>query len=120
MATTIFERTGGFSAVRKIVADFYDRLLDDAALQKYFANIDMARLIDHQTQFVSSMMGGPGEVSNDSLRKAHERLNINKADFLKLAGILRDTLEDHDLPDEAVQHIYNEVMTRETFIVSKK
>ncbi|MBW7835136.1 MAG: hypothetical protein H3C28_00660 [Sphingomonadales bacterium] len=49
MASTIFERAGGFSAVRKIVADFYDRLLDDAALQKYFANIDMARL-DAQTR----------------------------------------------------------------------
>ncbi len=49
MASTIFERAGGFSAVRKIVADFYDRLLDDVALQKYFANIDMARL-DAQTR----------------------------------------------------------------------
>ena len=49
MATTVFERYGGFAAVRKVISAFYDKLLDSEMLSGYFANIDMRRLIDHQT-----------------------------------------------------------------------
>lgn len=120
MASTVFERAGGFAAVRKIVSDFYNRLLDDDALQKYFTGIDMPRLIDHQTQFISSVMGGPGDVTNDALAKAHARLGISKADFKAVVAILQETLEDHGLPDDSVQHVMDQVTAREAFIVSKR
>ena len=32
MAETIFERLGGFSEVRKIISDFYERVLDEEDL----------------------------------------------------------------------------------------
>lgn len=120
MASTIFERTGGFAVVRKIISDFYNRILDDPSLQKYFDGIDMPRLIDHQTQFISAMMGGPGDISNDALMKAHARLGVSKADFKTLAAILGETLEDHGLPDDSVEHVIQEVMAREAFIVTKR
>lgn len=53
MATTVFERCGGFAAVRKVLSAFYDKMLDSEALKGYFDGVDMRRLIDHQTKFVS-------------------------------------------------------------------
>ena len=41
MAETIFERLGGFSEVRKIISDFYERVLDEEDLAGYFDHVDM-------------------------------------------------------------------------------
>ena len=68
---SVFERCGGFAAVRKIVSSFYDEVLDSPNLAPYFGGSDMASLIDHQTQFMSYVMGGPTSVSDEVLRRAH-------------------------------------------------
>ena len=114
---TIFERYGGFSAIRKIVADFYDRVLDAPALQAYFVDVDLPRLIDHQTKFISTITGGPANVTNEELRRAHARLAIKVEDFRAVATILEDTLEDHGLQPEDVAYVLAEVSAREPYIV---
>lgn len=55
---TLFDKYGGFAAVSKLVMAFYDRILDSDQVGGYFEDIDMKRLIDHQTKFVASIMGG--------------------------------------------------------------
>ena len=47
MATTLFERYGGFAAVSKVVLAFYDRVLDDEQVGPYFDDVDLPKLIDH-------------------------------------------------------------------------
>ncbi len=59
MAKTMFERYGGFAAVSRVVSSFYDKILDSDITSPYFADIDMAKQIDHQTKFVAYLMGGP-------------------------------------------------------------
>jgi hemoglobin len=48
---TIYAQIGGFSTVRGLVEDFYDRLLREDSLRHYFVGIDLSRLIRHQTDF---------------------------------------------------------------------
>ena len=55
---SLFEKYGGVLAVHDIVSAFYDRVLDDDALADYFINSDMEALVKHQTNFISSLMGG--------------------------------------------------------------
>jgi hemoglobin len=50
MAPTIFERYGGFGTFHQVVSVFYDRMLASPVTSPYFANVDMRRLIDHQTR----------------------------------------------------------------------
>lgn len=119
MAKTLFERAGGFAAVRKVVSSFYDKVLDDDLVQHYFANVDMRRLIDHQTQFISSIMGGPATVSDDVIRKVHAPLAISQADYRRVAGLLRETFEDFDFDEADIDHVYREVLRRESMIVTK-
>ena len=59
MSGSMFERCGGFTTVRKVVAAFYDKVLDSPSLSRHFANVDMRALIDHQTKFITYVMGGP-------------------------------------------------------------
>jgi len=67
MAQSIFLRYGGFASVSKVVSAFYDKAIESPLLSPYFENIDMPRLIDHQTKFFSSLMGGPASFSNARL-----------------------------------------------------
>lgn len=119
MAQTIFERCGGFASVRKIVSEFYDKLLDSDTLAPYFANTNMRTLIDHQTQFISMVMGGPGTMSDDVLRRVHAHLNISKQHFLEMTELLTETLEDFDLDDMDVRHVEEEILRREPLIVTR-
>lgn len=120
MAQTIFERIGGFAKVRKIVSTFYDRILDDPALHPYFEKVAMPRLIDHQTQFISMVMGGPSSHSDEALRRVHAPHAISRTDFQKMADILRDTLEDFNLPPDDIDHVMNEILRREAFIITRQ
>lgn len=102
MERSIFEKCGGFSAVSKIVLDLYDRLLDDDCVGPFFDDVEMSRIVDHQTKFVSSLMGGPASYTDDQIRKMHDHLDIGPEHFDRLSAILAETLRDHGLSDEDV------------------
>lgn len=120
MATTSpFERCGGFATVRRIVSAFYDKVLDAPALQHHFDGVDMRALIDHQTKFISTVMGGPASYDDEVLRRAHARLGITRPEFLEVAGLLRETLEDFAVPPADVDHVLREVERRQPVIVTR-
>lgn len=100
MEKSLFEKYGGFSVVSKIVLDLYDRLLDDDDVGPFFDEIDMARIVDHQTKFVSSLMGGPASYSDEQIRRMHAHLEIHQLHFDKLQSLLRATLADHGVAPE--------------------
>jgi len=119
MAQTIYERAGGFATVRKIVSDFYDKVLDSPRLQRHFEGIDMRVLIDHQTKFIASVMGGPAAFSDDALERVHKHLGITQQDFAEMTELLRETLEDFDLAESDVDEVCRQITKRERVIVSR-
>ena len=117
---TLFEQYGGFAAVSRIVSAFYDQVLDSPNLARYFADTDMRRLIDHQTKFIASIMGGPASYSDEQLERIHARMDIREQDFLAVVNILRETLEDFGLDESDIATICNGVMNRKRFIVGSQ
>ena len=98
---------------------FYDKVLDSQNLAVFFKNADVPTLIDHQTQFITYVMGGPASVSDETLRRAHARLDITERDFDEIVDIMKETLEDHDVEDADIQHVENEIRRREHLIVTR-
>jgi len=119
LKTSLFERVGGFAQVRLIVSDFYDRILDSDVLKPYFEQIDIRRLIDHQTKFVSALMGGPASFSNDHLRRAHAHLEITHEEYSEMGEIWRETLEDFGVPGADVDRLHAHILSLEEHVVSK-
>jgi hemoglobin len=115
---TIFERNGGFASVRKIVSTFYDYMLDDEVMAPYFAGVDMRRQIDHQSKFISAVMGGPGSYTDDHLQRVHARLGITHDAFLVMAGLLKEALEEHDVATADVSAVMHEIHIREHLVVT--
>ena len=119
MAQTIFERFGGFASVRRVVSAFYDSALESEILSPYFEDVDMRRLLDHQTRFISAMMGGPGSYTDAHLERVHARLGITRAAFEEMAKLLGYALEDHDMGAADVKAVLKEITTRERLIVTR-
>ncbi|MFN2223820.1 MAG: group 1 truncated hemoglobin [Chloroflexota bacterium] len=120
MKSTIFERYGGFSSVSRVVMSFYERMLDSPETGHYFANIDMKRLIDHQTKFIAFMMGGPASYTNEHLERVHAHLGITEDAFIESMALMRETLEDFNFVDEDIRSVENEMMDRKNYIVARR
>lgn len=117
--STMFERYGGFAKVSRIVSSFYDRVLDSPVLQPYFTEVDMRRLIDHQTKFMAQAMGGPASYTNQQLERAHSHLQITAAAFEEMHTVLRETLEDFGVERDDVEAVIDAIVTRRNLIVTK-
>lgn len=117
MEQTLFQKYGGFSKVSRMVLDLYNRLLDDDDIGPFFDDVDMARIVDHQTKFISSLLGGPASYSDDQLSRMHQHLEINARHFDILSKILAETLADHGMSPEDVEAVVNSFEDRRKLIV---
>ena len=120
MKSTIFERYGGFSSVSRVVMSFYEKMLDSPDTAPYFMDIDMKRLIDHQTKFIAAMMGGPASYTNEHLDRVHAHLGITEDAFMESLVLMRETLEVHNFADEDIRAVENEMMSRKNYVVARR
>ncbi|NIZ62276.1 group 1 truncated hemoglobin [Sedimentitalea sp. CY04] len=118
MAGTIYEKYGGFKTVSRIVMAFYDKALDSDQIGDYFVDVDLSQLIDHQTKFISSLLGGPVSFSDDQLHRVHRQLEICHADFDEMVSLLAGTLVDHGMARDDVETVIGEIEARRKMIVS--
>lgn len=114
---TIYEKYGGFSQVSRIVLSFYDTLLDNDEIGPFFDDVDMSRIVDHQTKFIASLLGGPAAYSDNQLRQLHSHLAITNAHFDELEEVLKGTLSQHGMADEDIAVVITEFGKRRPLIV---
>lgn len=115
----MFERYGGFGTVHRVVLAFYDKMLDSDVVAVYFDDIDMAGLVDHQTRFISQVMGGPVSYSNEILQQVHASLGITQEAFDEMAALLEKTLREFEVQPEDVRAIITDIRARRPYIVSE-
>lgn len=115
---SMFEKYGGFGTVSKRVMDFYGRVLDSDTAGEYFEGIDLPSLIDHQTKFLSQVMGGPVAYSNEMLQRVHAAHRIDREAFDEVASLLAATLADHGVEPDDVAFIREEIEARSHYIIS--
>ena len=96
---------------------FYDRVLDNDIVGDFFEDVDMTKLVDHQTKFVTTQMGGPASYSDDRLHQLHAHLEISGDEFDEMAKLLQATLNDHGLTDADAATVVAAVHARRGFIV---
>lgn len=118
MAASLYEKYGGFASISRVVMAFYDRLLDSDQVGPYFDHVDMKRLIDHQTKFVASLLGGPAEFAEERLAQAHKDLNISDADFDAMKQIFDQTLADHGFSEADRAAVVGEIEARRAVITA--
>ena len=71
----------------------------------FFDDVELPKLIDHQTKFISSLMGGPAAFSDDHIARAHSHMTIENHHFDRLKEIVGTTLTDFSIAPEDVDMI---------------
>ena len=117
MAQSLYDKYGGFATVSRIVMQLYDRILDDDDIGPFFDDIDMPKLIDHQTKFVASLMGGPASFTDAHIAGAHRGLEIRNDHFDKLKTLVEATLDDFGVAPEDAAAIMAEIEARRDVLV---
>ena len=116
---TLFEKYGGFASVFPIVNAFYDSVLDSEIVSYMFDSVDMEKLIEHQTLFISELMGGPGTYDDKQLIAAHQKLKINEDEWNEVVRILVETLQDFDVDQADIDTLAEKIVLKKPLIVSK-
>ncbi len=119
MKESMYDRYGGFGTVSKIVHKLYEKMSASETLQAFFENVDMQRLMSHQTQFFSYIMGGPFIYDNAQLAKVHRNLGITHETFVEVEELLEEVLEDFNVNQNDIDTLLAMVKGLESQIVSQ-
>jgi hemoglobin len=114
---------GGSKAMEIAVEVFYDKVLADDLVGKFFEHVDMEGQRIKQKNFLSMAFGGPYQFSGQDLRKAHgpliDRLGLNDQHFDRVLHLFSQTLEELNISQkeldgmlEVLQSMRDAVMGR--------
>ena len=79
----------------------------------------MERLIDHQTRFFASAMGGPASFDDSHLENMHRGLGITEEAWDAVVGVLLNTLGSFNVEESDIQQIVGAVGSKKPFIVTQ-
>lgn len=102
---TLFERIGGEAAVNAAVDIFYDKVLSDYRINRYFGKTDMTKQAQHLKAFMTLAFGGPDRYTGRSLRDSHARLvsmGLNDMHYDCVMEHLGATLQELNVPDAII------------------
>lgn len=116
-ALPLFDKYGGMRALHAVIINFYDRVLDSDIVGPFFDDVDMAKLIDHQTKFFASVLGGPAKYTDQRLVSAHHHLTVTNAHFDEVIELLSETLTDAGFAPEDLSKTLCAVEARRSLIV---
>jgi hemoglobin len=119
MAQALFQKYGGFAKVSRVVLTFYDKVLDSEQIGDFFDDVDMSRLVDHQTKFISSLLGGPASYTNERLQQLHAHLGISDQDFDEMSSLLGQALDENGFEPDDCATVLREIEARRSCIVSQ-
>lgn len=84
----------GLAKVTQIISKFYSEVLQSPRLRNYFDGVHIRTLVDHQSAFMTTAMGGPDTFTDSRLHEVHARLRITDEDFSEMIRLLEATLTD--------------------------
>jgi len=102
---SLYERLGGEAAVNAAVDIFYDKVLDDYRINRFFDKTDMEKQLEHLKAFMTVAFGGPNNYTGRSLRDGHARLvkmGLNDSHFDAVMEHLGATMQELNVPAELI------------------
>ena len=115
-----YDLVGGGLAVSAVVNDFYERVLRDAELARYFDGVDLARLKRHQVLLISQVLGGPADYDGRPLDQAHAGLGISHDDLAAVASHLVAAMRQARIPEDILLRAIAVVASTEPDIVESR
>ncbi|PWI56898.1 group I truncated hemoglobin [Sulfoacidibacillus thermotolerans] len=106
---SLYDRLGGQEGIIKVVDQFYDYVLADGRVNHFFRKTDMKRQRLHQSLFISFATGGPNHYTGQSMRKAHEGMNLTDEHFDTIVELLARALRDFHVAETEIVEVANTI-----------
>jgi hemoglobin len=119
---SLFARLGGESAVEAAVVRFYEKVMADPGLARFFVSLDLDGQIRKQIQFLTYALGGPTPYTGRDLRTAHAgsvRRGLSHDHFVQVARLLTDTLTELDVEPPLIEEVMGIVASTHDDVLNK-
>lgn len=103
--SSLYAKLGGETAIKAVVDEFYERVLADSTVNRFFKAKQMPELKQRQVEFFTTALGGPALYQGRSMREAHQKLNITGEQFDAVAGHLKDALTALGVDEESTNEV---------------
>ena len=118
---TLYDKYGGLPTMNLLVREFYKFARINPKVGRYFSKMDMDRLINHQIQFLSFVMGNSLRTfKGNELLNAHQPLTISSEDFDEMCKLLKKALQSVNITPEDIALIMGIVNELRNSIVSRQ
>ncbi|WP_457389581.1 group I truncated hemoglobin [Roseateles sp. P5_E1] len=94
----LYQQLGGQDAIQRFTNDFYDALLQDARIARFFDGINMKHLKRVLADYFCVVAGGPCVYDGVGMKDAHAHLGIGKGDFNTLVEHLQRAMDRANVP----------------------
>jgi hemoglobin len=115
---SIYERVGGTGPIEAMLDVFFEKVLADPQVSRYYANVDMARAKRNGKAFMVHLFGGPDLYTGQPIPAAHAHLGVTEADFDRWMGHAVETLKEMGVPEAMIMEIGTLMLPYKSVIVS--
>jgi hemoglobin len=102
---SLYDRLGGYRNIEKIVAQFYQTILNDDDINVfYLENVsDIAQLHHIVTDFFAMVFGGPNNYKGRSMKESHKHMPIAQKDYDKVWEHMEKSFLKHGVKPELIK-----------------
>lgn len=115
---SLYTRLGGNAAITAVVGTFLQNVVEDARINRFFANTNAQRLQVLLVEQIGQATGGPEVYSGKDMKTAHANMAITVADFNALVEDLVKALDQYQVPAAEKQELLSALATMQPDIVT--
>lgn len=120
---TLYIRLGEQPALNAAIEALYQKIMRDKDLAPFFADTNIAMQRLHMRIFLTYAFGGAPNYTGRNLGQAHARLvkekGLNDKHFDRVAGHLRETLQELDTQETLIQEVLTIVDTTRDEVLNR-
>ena len=105
---SLYERVGGESIVRRASDLLYAHIMLDDRVNYLFEGLDVTRLVERQSQFLTYALGGLNKFGQEHVDAIHLKVvskGFGHSHFDVVVELLRSTLTELDLDPDAIEEV---------------
>ncbi|MCB9730400.1 MAG: group 1 truncated hemoglobin [Deltaproteobacteria bacterium] len=102
-ARSDWELAGGEAVLRPAIAEFVDRMFDDAMIGFMFDGRSRTRIAEMELRLASAQLGGPLRYTGRDIAEVHRRLPIMGGQFARRRQILLNTLRARGVDEGVIE-----------------
>lgn len=116
---SLFQAFGGQPGLKRLMDDFMDRLLADARMKPFFQDVDQKHVKEELVLQFCEVAGGPCRRSGPDMKKAHDAMDISKADFNALVEVLQQAMDAQGIAFSAQNRMLAQLAPMHREIINK-